>query len=104
MTDIAVTDERRDGAEHFQNLDIAVYSKKLFSMFSGDEETVCIEFTNRLIGVVIDRFGRDVPVIRADDEHFAVSVRVAVSPQFLAWAASFGREAESCPPRASPPK
>ena len=28
MTDIAVTDEKRDGSEHFQNLDIAVYSKK----------------------------------------------------------------------------
>jgi len=99
MTDIAVTDERRDGAEHFQSLDIAVYSKKLFSMFSGDEETVRIEFTNRLIGVVIDRFGRDVPVTIADDEHFTVSVRVAVSPQFLAWVASFGREARILSPK-----
>ena len=61
-------------------------------MFSGDEETVRIEFKNRLIGVVIDRFGRDISVTRCDEEHFTVSVGVAVSPQFLAWVASFGNE------------
>jgi predicted DNA-binding transcriptional regulator YafY len=98
MTDITVTEEKRDGAESFQNLDIAVYSKKLFSMFSGDEETVRILFSNRLVGVVIDRFGRDVTVMRSDDEHFVVSVSVAVSPQFLAWVASFGVEAKIVSP------
>jgi predicted DNA-binding transcriptional regulator YafY len=98
MTDIAVTEDRRDGSEHFQNLDLAVYSKKLFSMFSGDEETVRIEFNNRLIGVVIDRFGRDVSVSRSGDDAFIVSAAVAVSPQFLAWVASFGSEAKILSP------
>jgi predicted DNA-binding transcriptional regulator YafY len=98
MTDIAVTEDRRDGSEHFQNLDIAVYSKKLFSMFSGDVETVTIEFANRLIGVVIDRFGRDVPVSRSDEEHFVIQSSVAVSPQFLAWVAGFGSEARILSP------
>ena len=93
MTDISVTEEKRDGAEHFQHLDIAVYSKKLFSMFSGAEENVRIRFINRLIGVVIDRFGRDIAVSADGAEHFVISVSVAVSPQFLAWVAGFGREA-----------
>ncbi|SHI12595.1 Predicted DNA-binding transcriptional regulator YafY, contains an HTH and WYL domains [Sporobacter termitidis DSM 10068] len=98
MTDIAMTEEGRDGSEHFQNLDIAVYSKKLFSMFSGEEETVRIEFENRLIGVVIDRFGRDVSAVPSDEAHFVVSVSVAVSPQFLAWVAGFGSEAKILSP------
>ena len=75
MTDIAVTEEKRDGADHFQHLDIAVYSKKLFSMFSGEEETVRIRFTNRLVGVVIDRFGRDIAVTAAGDQHFIINVK-----------------------------
>jgi predicted DNA-binding transcriptional regulator YafY len=98
MTDIQITPERRDGLEHFKNLDVAVYSKKLFSMFSGEEETVRIEFTNRLIGVVIDRFGKDVAVVPSDDEHFIARVGVAVSPQFLAWIAGFGNEARVLSP------
>jgi predicted DNA-binding transcriptional regulator YafY len=98
MTDIAVTLEARDGAEHFQHLDIAEYSKKLFSMFSGEDETVRIEFTNRLISVVIDRFGRDIAVTKSDDAHFIISVSVAVSPQFLSWVAGFGCEAKILSP------
>ena len=98
MTDIQVAAERRDGLEQFRNLDIAAYSKKLFSMFSGEEETVKIEFANRLIGVVIDRFGKDVAAAPTDDEHFVVVVSVAVSPQFLAWVAGFGSEARVLSP------
>ena len=98
MTDIQVAPEQRDGLEHFRNLDVAVYSKKLFSMFSGEEETVKIEFANRLIGVVIDRFGKDVAAAPSDDGHFVVVVDVAVSPQFLAWVAGFGCEARVLSP------
>ena len=98
MMDICITEEKRDGQQYFQNLDIAVYSKKLFSMFSGEEETVRIEFVNRLIGVVIDRFGKDVIVVKSDDTHFVISVGVAVSQQFLAWVASFGNEVKILSP------
>jgi predicted DNA-binding transcriptional regulator YafY len=90
MSDILVSNECRDGQEHFKNLDVAVYSKKLFSMFSGEEENVRLEFENRFIGVVIDRFGKDVIVTKSDEDHFVVSVSVAVSEQFLAWVTSFG--------------
>jgi predicted DNA-binding transcriptional regulator YafY len=98
MTDILVTREKRDGLEIFQNLDIALYSKKLFSMFSGEEVTVRIQFKNRLIGVVLDRFGRDVTVIQSGEDHFTISVDVAVSQQFLAWICSFGDEAKILSP------
>ncbi len=98
MTDIQVTAERRDGLAHLKNLDVAAYSRKLFSMYSGEEETVRIEFKNRLIGVVIDRFGKDVAVTPSDDGHFVVLVNVAVSPQFLSWVAGFGNEARILSP------
>lgn len=99
MTEITISEEPRDGAEHFLNMDIAVYSKKMFSMFNGAEETVRLAFDNRLIGVVIDRFGKDVAVTRSQEDHFEISVRVAVSPQFLAWVASFGRSARILSPQ-----
>ncbi len=93
MTDIHVSDERRDGQDTFKNIDTAAYSNKHFSMFSGDEQTVRIVFTNRLIGVVIDRFGKDIITAAHDEGRFVIQIQVAVSPQFLAWVMSFGDEA-----------
>ncbi|UOO37865.1 WYL domain-containing transcriptional regulator [Oscillospiraceae bacterium CM] len=98
MTDILVTDSMRLGQEHFKNLDIAVYAKKLFSMFGGQEETVRLQFSNRFIGAVIDRFGKEIIVTSSDDERFEFQISVAVSPQFLAWVISFGDEAKILSP------
>ena len=47
---------------------------------------------NRLAGVIIDRFGKDIMMIPADEEHFTVHVDVAVSGQFISWVFSLGDE------------
>lgn len=85
MLTIELTEEKRDGKERLKKFDIAVYSKKMFGMFDGEEQTVKLEFENRLAGVVIDRFGKNVSFIKTDKDHFTVNVDVAVSVQFLAW-------------------
>jgi hypothetical protein len=38
-----------------------------------------------MANVIIDRFGKDIPIIKKDEEHFTVSVKVSVSPLFLGW-------------------
>ena len=43
-----------------------------------------------MAGIAIDRFGRDIALIKKDEEHFVVNVKVAVSRQFLAWVISLG--------------
>ena len=73
--------------------DLSAYSKKMFQMYGGEETDVSIEFENGLVGVVIDRFGMDVPILKSDDSHFICRVKVAVSPQFLSWIVSFGDRA-----------
>ena len=47
-----------------------------------------IECDNSFAGVMIDRFGKDVSMIRLDDKRFVVNVEV--SRQFLAWIISLG--------------
>jgi len=90
MMEISVLDEKRDGRESFENLDLAAYSSTLFGMFTGKEERVTLEFSNSLIGPVIDRFGKDIPVIPADNGHFHAFAEVAISPQFFGWLCGFG--------------
>ena len=90
MFRIKLLSDRREGKLSFQRFDMGAYAKKMFGMFSGEEETVKILCRNELAGVMIDRFGKDVMLVKVDAEHFYVNVKVAVSRQFLAWVIALG--------------
>ena len=92
MLHIKISDESREGKEHFKKLDMEDYAKKSFGMFGGKEQTVKLSVHNKLAGVIIDRFGKDVMMIPADEEHFNVNVDVRVSRQFLGWVFSLGSD------------
>jgi len=92
MLKISELDSTREGKECFEKLNMADYTKKNFGMFTGEEEMVKLEVHNRLIGVIIDRFGTDVMIIPADEEHFRVNVKVSVSNQFLGWIFGLGSD------------
>ena len=94
MLHIELIGEEREGKNYFDKFDMALYAKKMFGMFAGEEESVKIECHNRLAGVMIDRFGKDVTMIKKDSEHFTVNVKVAVSKQFLAWVMALGSDAK----------
>ena len=94
MLRIGVTGEPREGKELFEKFDMAAYAKKMFGMFDGDEESVKIECHNQLAGVIIDRFGKDVRMMKSDAEHFVATVKVAVSKQFFAWVMALGNDAK----------
>ena len=98
MMDISALDRPRDGKEEFRQIDMSQYSKKVFGMFTGDMQTVRMRFENHLVGPVIDRFGRDTIIMASDENHFTISVDVAVSPQFFAWLFGFGLEVEILSP------
>ncbi len=94
MLHIEMTEEKREGRWVFKEFDIAVYARKMFGMFDGEEEMVKILCHNSLAGVMIDRFGKDISLIPVDEEHFSVTVRVAVSRQFLSWVMALGEGAK----------
>ena len=71
-------------------MDMAAYSKNRFGMFDGKETEVKLLCRNDMAGVIIDRFGKNTPFIKQDDEHFVAYVSVAVSIQFLGWVMSLG--------------
>ena len=94
MIKISCVEGKREGAEVFDSFDITAYSKKNFGMLAGEEEHVKLLMDNSLVGVVIDRFGKDVRLIPVDSEHFTVIVNVAVSKQFFGWVFALGSGAK----------
>ncbi len=39
---------------------------------------------------MIDRFGKKIPIIPVDEDHFKTTVTVAFSPKFIGWVLSMG--------------
>ena len=82
--------EKREGTKEYKDADVRSYSKRMFSMFSGEEQQVTLRFAERLANVVIDRFGKDVILAPDGEGFFRVSVTVFCSPQFFAWLFGLG--------------
>ncbi|MBQ2895734.1 MAG: WYL domain-containing protein, partial [Oscillospiraceae bacterium] len=101
MEGIVEAEELRQGKAAFAQVDMAAYSRKVFGMFTGEEETVRLRFARHLAGAVIDRFGKDVTLLPEGEEHFTVSVAVALSPKFYAWVFGFGTAVEILSPPAA---
>lgn len=90
MKRITLLEAPRLGQERMARFDPAVYTQRLFGMYGGQPVRVTLEGENEMVGVLIDRFGKEVPVLPVDGAHFQAFVDVAVSPQFLGWVAGLG--------------
>ena len=98
MTSIEVINVDRICIDKQEDFNVAEYSKKMFRMFSGDTEKVKLQFDNTLINVVIDRFGKDVKIIKNDDWTFNIEIDIVVTTTFLSWVFMFGNKARILEP------
>ena len=88
MLRIRTTDEPRLGEAHYHAAD---YTKQsVFNMYGGAVTPVTLEAENAMAGILIDRFGKDIPMLPISPTHFEVSVNVALSPMFYGWLTSLG--------------
>ena len=89
MNRITIGETERQGKNAFAELDMSAYTSRNFSMFAGEEADVVLDCEERLIGVIVDRFGTDVSV-HPNGERFEAFVKVAVSEQFFGWVTALG--------------
>ena len=90
MRRLSVTEENRLGQDRFQQFNVPKYTKSLFGMNSGEETAVTLEAADHMVGILIDRFGKDIPITPAGESRFRTTVNVAVSSQFLGWIMALG--------------
>ena len=90
MVNIEETEEDREGKSVFSDFSIADYTRKTFGMFGGSSASITLLFENSFAGIVIDRFGKDVPIVKEDKDHFSVRVEVIPSDLFYGWLAGLG--------------
>ncbi len=83
---------KNDKLDEFRDFKPSEYSKCLFGMFGGPEERVTVRVYNDLVGVFIDRFGKNIPVISCKDspDQSDIVITVFNSRPFLTWILSLG--------------
>lgn len=99
MDKIRLLDEPRDGGKTFEEFDLAGYSKGVFSMFGGTKTNVRLSVDNDCVGVIADRFGKDIYVTKESNSTFSVSVDVMTSKQFYAWVFGLGGKVRIVAPK-----
>ncbi|MDO4464283.1 MAG: WYL domain-containing protein [Bacillota bacterium] len=82
--------QQRKGIEAFREFDIAEYTNRTFGMFGGEPETVTLKLPATMVGIILDRFGRETDIRTLDDEFISVRVKAAVSGQFFGWVTGLG--------------
>lgn len=90
MDNVRIEDESIVMAECAKGFDIAEHRRKEFSMFTGEEMEVEIEFDKSLIDVMMDRFGTAVKMRSVDENNCRLTANVQVSPVFFGWCVNFG--------------
>lgn len=73
-----------------EDFDIAAYTNKMVDMFAG-ERPMLVELLceNDMMRIIIDNYGEDALVCRADDSHFVVTIEVNPSGTFYGWVFQF---------------
>jgi len=92
MEAVEVEDEPVSKKAIVEDADIAEYRKQVFKMYGGPVTEVAVEFDDKLIGVVQDKFGEHVKIIRIGTDKCIASLNVQVSPTFWGWIFQFGKQ------------
>ena len=89
---IEVLDEGRMEESGYRDFDPATYSNKVFGMYGGEPETVTLAFPEKLTGVMLDRFGKDVLLKKDSEMNYSIRTDVVISDHFFGWLAGLGKE------------
>lgn len=87
MKDIVICDTDRKKEPEGLN----EYAARTFGMFAGEPLKVEIEFPASRIGVVIDRFGKDIFISKTSQDRLRAFLNVAPSPVFYSWVFMLGQ-------------
>lgn len=90
IRDVKILDKPREGRADFGEANMADYVKNSFGMFTGERTPVELVFDNDLAGVLIDRFGTEMPIQKEDDFTSRTCIDITVSPQFYGWLLGLG--------------
>jgi predicted DNA-binding transcriptional regulator YafY len=98
MKSIEVLDDSRMEESGYREFDPATYSNKVFGMYGGEQIKVTLAFPEQLIGVMLDRFGKEVSLKKEKDGRYSIRTDVVISDQFFGWLTGLGKQVQILSP------
>ncbi len=92
MSKTQICAETRLGAKEFSRFDLGTYADSTFGMMGGKQQTIVLDFPEELVGVVIDRFGKDITIRKGEGGMLRLQAKVVVSRQFYGWLSGLGTD------------
>ena len=89
MDEVAVEDEGVSEKAIIPETDLSSYTEQVFKMYNGPAIDITVEFDDKLIGVVQDKFGEDTKIVRVNKDRCVASLKVQKSPIFWGWIFQF---------------
>lgn len=74
-------------SEAIANYDFGDFAYQSFGMFSGEAKSVTLRVEAAMMDAIVDRFGREVDLLKSTADYADVRVNVQMSPQFYGWLA-----------------
>lgn len=90
MDAVEIIDEEITEVAKLMRDSIADMTESAFKMYGGQQVQVMLEFDDKLIGVVYDKFGEDTTMRRTGEHTCMAAVTVQISPTFFGWLFQFG--------------
>lgn len=87
---VEIIEDEREQSKQITDFDGAEYTKKMFSMYGGEEFDVTMLVDNELVGVIADKFGGDIFIVKENENQFRFSAKISISSQFYAWVFGLG--------------
>lgn len=93
MTQVTVTDIPRRELSEEEKTEVT-NRQTIYGMYGGELMTLQLQFDNKLIDVVMDRFGEKTICHKNSDNTFYINEEVQVAPTFWGWLFQFGPQAK----------
>lgn len=90
MHSLSVLKKDRAGLDAAKKIHPAVYAQQNFGMFAGEEQMITLQFPEKQIGIILDRFGKEIDIRNRGEGICSARVMVAVSKPFFGWVTGLG--------------
>lgn len=98
MKAIEIMEADRAEESGYREFDIASYGNKVFGMYGGELTGITLMFPEKLTGVMLDRFGKDVSLKKEAEDSYSIRTDVIISGQFFGWLAGLGSQVQIVSP------
>ncbi len=92
MSGVEIIDEQITEVAVSLREDVCEYTEQAFKMYRGEPVEITLQFDNKVIGAVYDKFGENTKMVRLNAEQCVANVKVQISPTFWGWLFQFGEQ------------